>query len=190
MQPHNLCVGDSNEHLAALRDHLLRYCEYLAGSRHEAEDMVQTTLLKVLPVLQKEQLHPNVPALLQRIAKTTWLDHVRKQDKCRPCNPTELSTVCGFVPPEERLEVEVALQVLIQRQTPQQRAVFLLCDVFQYTDREAGELLGISRSAVKATLHRAKARLDPTSQYENAASGSEVQKEVLQAYTAALCTTK
>jgi RNA polymerase sigma factor (sigma-70 family) len=178
--------SDINEHLLVLREQLLRYCEFLSGSRHDAEDLVQTTLLKALPVLQGVGHHPNVSALLRRIAKNTWFDHVRKQSRIQPCNPTEMSAVCGSVWLKEQLEVEAALQVLIQTLTPQQRAVFLLCEVFQYTDREAGELLGITRGAVKATLHRAKIRLHSILKYEDLPSDRDsVQKEILQAYVAA-----
>lgn len=178
--------SDEQIHVATLCDHLLRYCEFLSGSRHEAEDVVQTTLLKALPVLQGAEQHPNVSALLRRIAKNTWLDHVRKQGKCRPHNPVEVEELCGSVPPEERSEVEAALQALMQRLTSQQQAVFLLCEVFDYTDREAAELLGISRGAVKATLHRAKARLDSTRDYEELPSAEdEEQKELLHAYVSA-----
>jgi RNA polymerase sigma-70 factor (ECF subfamily) len=146
--------------------------------------VVQTTLIKALPVLKGAEKHPNVSALLRRIAKNTWLDHVRKQRKFRPYNPMELSAVCGSMPPEERLEVEAAFQVLIQQLTAQQRAVFLLCEVFEYTDREAGELLGISRGAVKATLRRAKVRLTSMKKIPSERDDG-VQKEVLQAYVAA-----
>ncbi|BCU81641.1 hypothetical protein JIR001_14240 [Polycladomyces abyssicola] len=175
--------SDVHERLSTLRDHLLRYCEFLSGSRHEAEDVVQTTLIKALPVLKGAEKHPNVSALLRRIAKNTWLDHVRKQRKFRPYNPMELYAVCGSMPPEDRLEVEAALQV-IQQLTAQQRAVFLLCEVFEYTDREAGELLGMNRGAVKATLHRAKVRLISMKELLPERDDG-VQNEILQAYVAA-----
>ncbi|WP_067929339.1 RNA polymerase sigma factor [Alicyclobacillus shizuokensis] len=178
-QPESSVCGD----LSAVRDHLLRYCECLSGSRQEAEDVAQATLLKALPVLQGKS-HPNMLALLRRIAKNTWIDHVRKQRKCHPLDPAQLSALCGSMPPEEHVGVEAALQVLIQRLTPKQRAVFLLCTVFQYADREAAELLGMTRGAVKAMLHRAKRRLASVTKMQPA-TDHDVQKEVLQAYVAA-----
>lgn len=176
---------EPDDNISTLRSQLLRYCEFLSGSLHDAEDLAQTTLLKALPVLRGEP-HQNITALLRRIAKNTWIDHVRKQSKHRSCSPEELEVLGGSVPPRERLEVEVALQALMQRLTSQQQAVFLLCEVFEYTNCEAAELLGISRGAVKATLHRANARFNSMPDFEELSSASdEEQKEILQAYVSA-----
>lgn len=151
-------VSDGTQ-LVPLRAPLLRYCEFLTGSRPDAEDLVQTTLLKALRALGTGS-HPNLPALLRRIAKNTWIDEVRKQRKARRSSLDELDLPSRSVMSvEQRLDVEAALEVLMQGLTPQQQVVFLLCEVFEYTDREASELLGISKGAVKATLHRAKATL-------------------------------
>lgn len=176
---------EPEDNISTLRSQLLRYCEFLSGSLHDAEDLAQTTLLKALPVLRGEP-HPNITALLRRIAKNTWIDHVRKQSKHRPCCPRELEALGGSVPPRERLEVDVALQALMQRLTSQQQAVFLLCEVFEYTNFEVAELLGISSGAVKATLHRANARFKSILDCEELSFASdEEQKELLQAYVVA-----
>jgi len=178
--------GNADLQLSALRDNLLRYCRTFCKSTYNAEDVVQTTLLKAIPILQGRYPHPNILALLRRIAKNTWFDHVRKQGKCQPYCFPEISTVCGFVLPKDRFEVEEALQVLMKVLTPQQRTVFLLCDVFQYTGTEAGELLGISRGAVKATRHRARVQLDSMPHRDDIQSGrDDVQEEILRAYVIA-----
>jgi len=173
------------EGISMLRSQLVQYCEFLSGSKHDAQDLVQATLLKALPVLKGEQSHPKLPALLRRIAKNTWFDYARKQSKYQLCNPDEWAGLSA-VDPQDSSSLEEALQVLIQRLTPQQRAVVLLCDVFQYTDRETAELLGISRGAVKATLHRARLRLEPFKEgVEVVSDMDETQKEILEAYVSA-----
>ena len=178
--------NEAGDHLLALRNQLLRYCEVLSGSRSEAEDVVQITMLKALPVLQGAKPHPNVVALLQRIAKNTWIDIIRKQNKYRQFADSELPGVWDQTSLENQAEVEMALQVILQNLTPQQRTVFLMCDVFQYTDREAGELLGISQGAVKAALHRAKVRLNLMVSSDRQLIGyEEVQRELLHAYVEA-----
>lgn len=173
-------------HLAALRDHLLRYCELLSGSRHEAEDLVQTTFLKALPVVQA-QSHPNIPALLRRIAKNTWIDETRKHNKYRLYDPKDLVALGGHVALDTSGEVDAAFQVLMQSLTQQQQAAFLLSEVFEYTDREIAEVIGISKGAVKATLHRAKARLHAIlpDELEHLSTEDEGQQEILKAYLAA-----
>ncbi len=146
---------------------------------------MQTTLLKAMPVLSGERVHPNVPALLRRIAKNTWLDEVRANVKCQPCGPDTMAELL-HVGPADLPAVEEGLQVLIQRLTPQQRAVVLLCDIFQYTDREAATLLGVSRGAVKAALHRARVRLESVAEGADILCFTdELQKEILAAYVSA-----
>lgn len=172
--------------LSAYRDSLIRYCECLGATRQDAEDVVQTTLLKALTAVRAGVRHPNVPAWLRRIAKNAWIDHVRKHSLSHPYGASELAVRSEPAFHNEWAELEEALQILLTKLTPQQRMVFLLCEAFQYTDRETAELLGISRGAVKAALHRARVRLaavrrDPEDAYEGAA----VQREVLQAYVAA-----
>jgi RNA polymerase sigma factor (sigma-70 family) len=161
------------EGILMLRSQLVRYCEFLSGSTHDAQDLVQATLLKALP------------ALLKRIAKNTWLDHLRKQGKNQFCDPIEL-VGDSFVDPLDSSSLEEALQVLVGTLTPQQRTVVLLCDVFQYTDREAADILGVSRGAVKATLHRARVRMEPFKEGVEVSSVIDiVQKEILEAYVSA-----
>lgn len=178
-------ADELDEQISTLRRALRRYCEYLSGSDHDAEDLVQTTLLKAISVLKSERAHPKLLALLRRIAKNTWIDEVRNRAKYEFCDPDVLAKLSG-VEPVDRSSVAEALHILIMRLTPQQRAVFLLCDVFQYTDREAAELLGITRGAVKAALHRARLRLESIAENVDVGPpGNEQQKGILEAYVAA-----
>lgn len=176
---------DCSDVISAHQAQLLRYCEFLSASQYDAQDLAQTTLLKVLPMLNGQRYHPNLPALLRRIAKTTWLDHVRRLGKNHLCDPDELTDLFS-ADLVDHSRLEEALQMIVQTLTPKQRAVVLLCDVFQYTDREVGTLLGISHGAVKAALHRARLRLEPIRNGVEVLSGmDEFQKEILEAYVSA-----
>ncbi|QQE76810.1 RNA polymerase sigma factor [Alicyclobacillus sp. SO9] len=175
----------SNSSITSMYTPLRRYCEFLCSSPHDAEDLLQTTLLKALPVLKNEKYHPNVPALLRRIAKNTWIDSLRKDAPSHLCEPQELRSV-AVADNTDTADVLDALQVLMQRLTAQQQVVLLLCDVFRYTDREAAALLETSPGAVKATLHRARLRLVPVQQdTEVAPRVDESQIKILDAYAAA-----
>jgi RNA polymerase sigma factor (sigma-70 family) len=183
---------DATELLSQLRESLLRYCELMTGSHQDAEDITQSTLLKALPVLVGVREHPNAWALLRRIAKTTWLDSVRKNSRnalWEESADLALASAAAsfFENAADGLEVEAALRQLIGTLTGQQRAVFLLCAVFDYSDTEAAELLNISRGAVKATLHRARLRLRRNTEKNDnfEVPDDVVQTDVLQAYVAA-----
>lgn len=183
-QPSESADQESYQAIPNLRRKLLRYCEFLSGSRHDAEDLVQTTMLKALPVLKGTQEHPNVTGFLRRIAKNTWLDQVRKTGRHQLCDVEDLAGLAS-VDLADQSPLEEAMQVLVRRLTPQQRAVILLCDVFQYTDQEAADLLRISLGAVKATLHRARLRLEHITEDGKVPCSDELQKEILQAYVSA-----
>jgi DNA-directed RNA polymerase specialized sigma24 family protein len=50
--------------------------------------------------VQAESMSELRADLLWRIAKNSWLDHVRKHQRCQPNNPVELAAWFGSVQPE------------------------------------------------------------------------------------------
>jgi RNA polymerase sigma-70 factor (ECF subfamily) len=58
-----------------------------------------------------------------------------------------------------RESIEIAFLTAIQLLTPQQRAALILCDVLDWSAKDAADLLEISVSAVNSALQRARARL-------------------------------
>jgi len=65
--------------------------------------------------------------------------------------------------PEATLEraesVTLAFLVLLEKLSPEERAVFLLKDVFDYDHAEIGEILGLSSANSRQLLHRARTAL-------------------------------
>jgi RNA polymerase sigma-70 factor (ECF subfamily) len=55
--------------------------------------------------------------------------------------------------------VTLAFLVLLEKLSPEERAVLLLKDVFEYDHREIAEILGTTSDNSRQLLHRAKARL-------------------------------
>lgn len=149
----------AEQDLSALRADLLAYCRRFSGSRGEAEDIVQDTFVKALPVLDGTRRHANTRALLRRIAKNTWLDGLRAGGRDLRLADGGLVADTAAQGPEDDLAVLEGLDLVIRALTPMQRKVFLLCDVFAYTDSEAAAEIGCTRGAVKAALHRAHVRL-------------------------------
>ena len=58
-----------------------------------------------------------------------------------------------------RETIEIAFLTVIQLLTPQQRAALILCDVLDWSGKDAAELLDLSVPAVNSALQRARARL-------------------------------
>lgn len=175
---------ESRQRVIEAGQQLLMYCEVLSGSTHDAQDLVQTAMQKVLPVLKGAKEHPNLSALLRRVAKNAWIDEMRKRAKFRLCDLENLSEIAS-VDETDTFPLQEAMQILVERLTPQQRAVVLLCDAFQYTAGEAAGLLRISAGAVKATLHRARMRLKSVTEDPRISDLDEAQQEILEAYVVA-----
>jgi RNA polymerase sigma-70 factor (ECF subfamily) len=58
-----------------------------------------------------------------------------------------------------RESIEIAFLTAIQLLTPQQRAALILCDVLDWSAKDAADLLDLSVPAVNSALQRARARL-------------------------------
>jgi RNA polymerase sigma factor (sigma-70 family) len=143
-----------------LQSRLLRYCLTITESVWEAEDLVQETCLKAIGLLNGTCVHANPAAYLFRIAKNTRIDQLRKQKT--------FQIKMNLILAEEQqhyfdlfdYDVEAALQLLIKCLSPMQRSVFLLRDVFGFTNMEAAEFLKTTEGAVKTALHRARYSLE------------------------------
>lgn len=66
-------------------------------------------------------------------------------------------------PPDAELEsseiLTLSFLLLLERLSPDERAAFLLHEVFDYSHAEASTILGIAEDACRQRVHRAKARL-------------------------------
>ena len=148
-------------------------CYRLTGSAADADDIVQETFVRAIerpPQRTEEPLRP----WLVRVAMNLGRDLLRRRRRAPykgPWLPTPIETNEEDVPPShevvgdevstegryELLEsVSFAFLVALEALTPQQRAVLLLRDVFDYSVRETAEALGMSEPNVKTTLHRAR----------------------------------
>src|SRR5262249_1280297 len=58
-----------------------------------------------------------------------------------------------------RETIEIAFLTVIQLLTPQQRAALILCDVLDWSAKDAADLLDLSVPAVNSALQRARVRL-------------------------------
>jgi len=169
------------------RRELLVHCYRMLGSLQDAEDAVQETLLRAWRY--RDSLKEGAPLRpwLYRVATNACLDAIA-HDKRRAVLAAraaadegwagELDDVVWLGPiPDSVLEpptppastpeamtlrretIEIAFLTAIQLLTPQQRAALILCDVLDWSAKEAADLLDVSVSAVNSALQRARARL-------------------------------
>jgi len=150
--------------VADIRPDLHRYCARMTGSVSAGEDVVQETLAHAYYSLGEIYALPQLRSWLFQIARSRSIDYLRRYDR-RMGQPLEvvLGTAADKAEgPEDALAREQALRAAISvfmELPPAQRSSVVLKDVLGDSLEEISEILEISVSAVKAALHRGRARL-------------------------------
>ena len=169
------------------RHELLVHCYRMLGSLQDAEDAVQESLLRAWRY--RDSLKEGAPLRpwLYRVATNACLDAIARDQRRAvlaaraaaddgwtgqsedvvwlgpiPNSVLEPTTSLADTPEAMTLKretIEIAFLTVIQLLTPQQRAALILCDVLDWSAKDAGELLDLSVPAVNSALQRARARL-------------------------------
>lgn len=146
--------------LEAHRRYLFSIAYRMTGSAADAEDLVQETFLRVAraPEAQVENPRAWLAAIITRLA----LDLLKAARRSReeyvgPWLPEPIVVREG----EERdLEsISLAFMTLLELLSPEERAVLVLRDVFQYEYDEIAPLLDKGEANCRQILHRARKRL-------------------------------
>lgn len=149
--------------LAPFRPALHLYCRRLTGNIWDAEDLVQETVLRGFSALGLRTRTVDKPrAYLIRIATNLWTDTLRRRAAESEALASEQRDATEGYSPTDAAEVRDAAAVLVERLAPQERAAVLMKDVFDLSLKETADLLGTTENAVKAALHRGRARLRET----------------------------
>ena len=176
------------------RHELRVHCYRMSGSVHDADDLVQETLLRAwraYPGYDPDRA--SVRTWLYRIATNVCLTALVSR-KRRPLpsgvgpvfDDPEAALVAGFEVPwlqplptdpaasaVERSRLRLAFVAALQLLPPRQRAALILCEVLDVPAAEVAGLLGATTASVTSALQRARARLrevgvDPDAQAEPA----------------------
>ncbi len=146
--------------LKALRPKLHRYCARMTGSVIDGEDVVQDTLLKAVTAWRDGLPIANPEAWLFRIAHNAALDFLhRRAHRASLLTAEGLDMIADPVNAvEERLAAAASLRTFMHLPVAQRGSVILM-DVLGYTLEEITAVLDTTVPAVKASLHRGRARL-------------------------------
>lgn len=154
--------------------HIWGLCYRMTGSAADADDLVQETFMRAMERPPARTDEPWRPWLV-RVAMNLGRDCLRRRKRrayVGPWLPAPIETGDESAPPAHEPTVEgeyttegrydllesvsFAFLLALEALTPQQRAVLLLRDVFDYSVRETADALALSEPNVKTTHHRAR----------------------------------
>jgi RNA polymerase sigma-70 factor (TIGR02960 family) len=211
-------VDEFGSNVERHRRELLVHCYRMLGSLPDAEDAVQETSLRAWRY--RDSLKPGMPLRpwLYRVATNTCLDAIARDERRALLGAKadadegwtgESEDVVWLGPiPDSALEppapsantpeakaltrenIELAFLTVIQLLTPQQRAALILCDVLEWSAKDAADLLEVNVPAVNSALQRARARLRerlPSHKLARPASadGSVAERDLVKKFVAA-----
>lgn len=137
----------------------------MLGSASDAEDVLQDAWLRYRGVDSSTIRSPK--ALATTIVTRLCLDRLKSAQRTREeyvgpwlPEPVLTSEVTGPEVMLQRAEsVMLAFLVLLEKLSPEERAVFLLKDIFEHDHSEIAQVLGTTAENSRQLLHRAKGRL-------------------------------
>jgi RNA polymerase sigma-70 factor (ECF subfamily) len=146
--------------LEDMRPKLHRYCARMVGSAIDGEDVVQDALVKAVESFAVAGPIGNPEGWLFRIAHNTALDFLRRRNRQQAVHRSE--QVAMMADPADTIESRQAAAASLRtfmRLPVAQRSSVILMDVLGYSLREVCAVMDFSLPAVKAALHRGRARL-------------------------------
>ncbi|MFD8518600.1 RNA polymerase sigma factor SigJ [Streptomyces capillispiralis] len=157
-----LTMSDVDRFMAS-RPRLEAIAYRLLGSASEAEDAVQETFLRWQDADVDRIRVPE--AWLTKVLTNLCLNQLtsaraRRETYVGAWLPEPLIAGDPMLGPadtaEQRESVSYAVLVLLERLSPNERAVYVLREAFDHSHREIAEILGITEAASQQILHRAK----------------------------------
>jgi len=133
---------------------LKAYCFKLTGSKADAEDLLQVTLMKAYCSINFETVRLK-KAYLLRIAKHVWIDEHRKRVVRQVQRESDRMDSYIYVD----FDVREAMEVMADQLSVRQMVLVLLMDVFGFTAKETAVFLASTEGAVKEGVRRARSRL-------------------------------
>jgi len=155
-------LADFAEH----RDLLFTIAYEITGSIADAEDVVQESYLRWAEVDADRRAQIDNPrAYLAQIATRQALNRLRSRSRQRedyvgPWLPEPLVTGPDVAQDVELAEsVSMAMMLVVESLSPEERAVFVLHEVFGFAHDEIADAVDKSPAAVRQIAHRARAHV-------------------------------
>lgn len=150
----------------ALRPLVCRWALVMTGDPHDAEDVAQTVLMRMLESIEGFDGRSRVTSWVYRITRNASIDHRRRKARDRRLAERAERLARAETPrlrdPLDDIEMERTMRLvrtLLGRLPMRQREVFDLVDLQALTPKEAARLLEMNPTTLRVHLLRARRRL-------------------------------
>ena len=156
------------EEALALADQVYRVARHIAGSRDEAEDLMQETYARAFRSWRSFQPGTNLRAWLLRILTNLNIDRGRRRQRAPDMQSLEandyylvdrLEQAGGPISEEERVDERLSQDSIVAAlsEVPHDfRDVLVLVDIGNFTYQDTAQILDIPIGTVMSRLHRAR----------------------------------
>jgi RNA polymerase sigma-70 factor (TIGR02957 family) len=159
---------DSADQLEELRRAGFAIAYRMLGSVAEAEDVVQEGLLRLVRAAEQGEEIESEQAYLATVVSRLAIDQLRSARARRETYTGEWLPEPLLTDPEEDParhaemadSLSTAFLVLLENLSPEQRAAFLLHDVFDYQYGQIAEIVGVSEDNARQLASRARRHID------------------------------
>lgn len=136
---------------------ILNYLWRMTGDEHAAYDLTQEVFLRAWQHFDTIRQYEQPRGWLFRVATNLALTHIRRRAPLAggPSWPDSEHDPASSDPAGRLAERDLVRQTLLQL-SPKRRAALVLREVYGLTAAEAGQVLGMTETAVRMALHRAR----------------------------------
>ncbi len=136
----------------------------MMGNPDDAFDLTQECFIRAYKNLGRTNNELNISAWLHRIASNACLDVLRRRKRIRwlPWEAPKHEPLLSSHPSDDPERVALAsentsdVQLVLNEMNPRNRQALVLREFEGLSTQEIGEIMGLSRSAVKSVLFRAR----------------------------------
>jgi RNA polymerase sigma-70 factor (ECF subfamily) len=144
--------------MASLKS-LRAYAISLTRDIHQAEDLVQETVLKAISKQEKFEADTNLQAWLFTIQRNLFFSgHRKTQREVEDADGAHAATLVTIPDQEDHITVQ-DLEAALAKLPQEQREAILLIGVEGMAYEEAAEVLGVKVGTIKSRVNRARNRL-------------------------------
>ena len=149
--------AEFSEYVAGRRPQLRRTAYLLCGESHRAEDLVQTTLMKVYVAWPRIRRDGNVDAYARRVMVNAHVDETRRPWRRERVGVDGLEVEARVATSSEDRDL---LMTALAELPPRQRAAVVLRHYWGLSVQETATDLGVTTGTVKSQTSHALRRLE------------------------------